>query len=140
VCEQLAQSCYLAVDWPIFELLDRNAVPLSWHSTTPTPTSSPTSPPVSSRECRRVVQLATGITSRNHACRTCRRGCPCRCRCWRSGMSALRHTGHSSNCSRCFMTACHKSSDNNPTRPFNYSSCCSLYNSPPPAYQKRRCF
>ena len=31
----------------------------SWHSTTPTPTSSRGS----SRECRRVVQLATGITS-----------------------------------------------------------------------------
>ena len=41
----------------------------SWHSTaptrtrTPTPTSSPTCSRGSSRECRRVVQLATGITS-----------------------------------------------------------------------------
>jgi len=32
------------------------------HSTTPTPTSSPTSPRGPSRECQRVVQLATGIT------------------------------------------------------------------------------
>ena len=40
--------------------------PLSWHSTTPTqtrtPTFSSTSSRGSSRECRRVVQLATGIT------------------------------------------------------------------------------
>ena len=65
---------------------------LSWHSTTPTPTptSSPTSSRGSSRECRRFVQLAAGITSGNRACRTCRRGCPCRsrCRCRRRGISA----------------------------------------------------
>ena len=42
---------------------------LSPHSTTPTPT--PTSSRKSSRECRRIVQLATGITSGNGACRTC---------------------------------------------------------------------
>ena len=36
---------------------------ISWHSTTPTLTSSPTSSRGSSRECRRVVQLATGISS-----------------------------------------------------------------------------
>jgi len=36
---------------------------LSSHSTTPTPTSSPASSRGSLRECRRVVQLATGITS-----------------------------------------------------------------------------
>ena len=35
----------------------------SSHSTTPTPTSSPTSSLGSSRECRRVVHLATGMTS-----------------------------------------------------------------------------
>jgi len=40
---------------------------LSWHSTTPTPKSSPTSSRGSSRECRRVVQFATGITSGNPA-------------------------------------------------------------------------
>jgi len=54
----------------------------SWRSTTPTPT--PTSSRGSSRQCRRVVQLAVEITSGNRACRTCRRGssrgCPCRCR------------------------------------------------------------
>ena len=33
-------------------------VPLSWYSTTPTSTSSPTSSRGSSRQCRRVVQLA----------------------------------------------------------------------------------
>ena len=33
----------------------------------PTPTSSPTSSRGSSRECRRVVQLVTGITSGNFA-------------------------------------------------------------------------
>jgi len=40
------------------------------------------------------VQLATGITSGNHACRTCRRGCSrgcrCWCRCWCRGMRPLR--------------------------------------------------
>jgi len=36
-------------------------VALSWNSTTPTPT--PTSSVGSSRECRRVVQRAAGITS-----------------------------------------------------------------------------
>ena len=40
-----------------------NALPLSSHSTTPTPTSSRGS----SQECRRVVQLAAGITSGNRA-------------------------------------------------------------------------
>ena len=65
--------------------------PLSPHSATPTPTSSPTSSRGSSRECRRVgVQLATGITSGNRACRTCRRGSSRgrRCRCRRRGMRA----------------------------------------------------
>ena len=64
---------------------------ISWHSTTPTPTSSPTSSRGSSRERRRVVQLDTGITSGNRACQTCRRGslrgCSCRCRC--RGMPAI---------------------------------------------------
>ena len=59
---------------------------------TPTRTSSPTSSQGSSRECRHVVQLATGITSRNRACPTCQRGssrgCPSRCRCRRRGMPA----------------------------------------------------
>jgi len=41
--------------------------------------------------CRKfVIQLATGITSGNRACRTYRRGssCPCRCRCRRRGIPA----------------------------------------------------
>jgi len=38
-------------------------VPRGSHSTTPTRTPTPTSSRGSSRECRRVVQLATGITS-----------------------------------------------------------------------------
>jgi len=42
----------------------------SWHSTTSTRTPTSTSSRGLSRECRRVVQLATG----NRACRTCRRG------------------------------------------------------------------
>jgi len=37
---------------------------------------------------RRVVQLATGITSGNCACRTCRRVSSRRCRCRRRGMRA----------------------------------------------------
>ena len=41
------------------KMRQRNRAAYSWHSTTPTPTSSRGS----SRECRRVVQLATGITS-----------------------------------------------------------------------------
>jgi len=63
-----------------------------WHSTTPTPTCTPTSSQGSSRECRRVGQLAIGITSGNRACPTCRRGssrgCPCPCRCRRRGIPA----------------------------------------------------
>ena len=42
---------------------------ISWHSTTPTrtPTSSPSSSRASSPKCRRVIQLAIGITSGNRA-------------------------------------------------------------------------
>jgi len=73
---------------------ESNKIALSWHSTTPT--SSPTSSRGSSQECRRVVQIATGITSGNRACRTCRRGssrgCTCRCRCRRRGTPALSTT------------------------------------------------
>jgi len=72
----------------------RQWAPLSWHSTaptrTPTLTSWSKSSRGSSRECRRVVQLATGITSGNRACRRgSSRGCPCRCRCRRRGIPAL---------------------------------------------------
>jgi len=64
---------------------------ISPHSTTPTPT--PTSSRGSSRECRRVVQLATGITSIARVGRvgedTREKG---RCRCRRRGMRALADT------------------------------------------------
>jgi len=64
------------------EPANSTACSISSHSTASTPT--PTSSQGSSRECRRVVQLATEITSGNRACPTCRRGssrgCPCRCR------------------------------------------------------------
>ena len=55
-------------DYRIFEGRAAAAC-ISWHPTTPTPTptSSPTYWRRSSRECRRVVQLATGITSGNRA-------------------------------------------------------------------------
>jgi len=66
-CQNLSIQLF-TVSWhrPITD--DRPRRQLSWHSTTPTPT--PTSSWGSSRECRRVVKLATGITSGNHACRT----------------------------------------------------------------------
>jgi len=60
---------------------------------------SPTSSRGSSRECRRVVQLTSGITSGNCAYRTCRRGssrcCPCRCR--RRGMRAYTQSSFSTS-------------------------------------------
>ena len=73
---------------------------LRWHSTTPTLTpDTDILVDILARivaRCRRLVQLATGITSGNRECQTCRRGssrgCPCQCRCpyGRRGMPALR--------------------------------------------------
>ena len=70
----------------VFAQTSRPVALLSPHSTTPTPTSSQGS----LRECRRVVQLATGMNSGNRACRTCRRGSSrgCSCRCRRRGIPA----------------------------------------------------
>ena len=59
---------------------------LSSHSTIPTPTYLWGS----LRECRHVDQLATGITSGNCACRTCRRGSSCGCRGMRNRASDTR--------------------------------------------------
>ena len=93
VAQIVVQQCNLSNNDDDDGLIEYD-VQLSWHSTTPTRTRTPTPIPSrgSSRECRRVVQLAIGITSGNRACRTCRRGssrgCPCRCR--RRGIPALR--------------------------------------------------
>jgi len=53
--------------------LDKWRIKLAFHDAD-TNTDTDTSSLGLSRECRRVVQLATGITSGNRACRTCRRG------------------------------------------------------------------
>ena len=79
------------------ELVRPTCFAYSWNSTTPTPTPTRTSSQGSSRENVGVsgdfpVQLATGITSGNRACRTWRRGSSrgCSCRCRRRGVRAYR--------------------------------------------------